>query len=484
MALAKTWRIAVITTATSLVLGATDPAVHIGNAEQLFLDDHVIARSEGITRRVNRARKHPVPVIVPDKIWERNVAVLFGTVLFDAEETLYKAWYHAGGHVGYAVSKDGLNWVKPEMDIVLYDDKKTNLVVERGKFGHFFELFGVLKDPNDPDPKRRYKMAFVTLDRDFKGRYKHQFHSGQRRGLGTAVSPDGVHWELENNVASTDVCDISRFYRDPESGEYILFGRTKITPARDDGTWKVCGWGRAVHYLESTDFRTWTPGELVLAADAKDPDGAEIYSVSPFLYEGVTIGLVQMFYGLPDQLNLDLQLGIARDGKRLARVEPRDPFIAEGPVGSWDRYNISAGCVPPVPVGDELWFYYSGRTCRHSPYKGPDNGPKIGRIGLAKIKRGRFLSLEASFESGTILTKPLVVEGNVLYLNANTAYGTIDVSLQDVTGKEISKRTTRGKDGIAIHANFRARALEALKGKSVRLHITIRNAQLYGFRIK
>lgn len=484
MTLARTWRISVTATATSLALGATDPAVRIGTSEQLFLDDHVIAHTEGITRRVNPPRKHPVPVITPDKVWERNMALLFGTVLFDAEEALYKAWYYAGGHVGYAVSKDGLNWVKPELDVVLHDGAKTNLVVERGTFGHFFELFGVLKDPDDPDPKRRYKMAFVTLERDFKGHYEHQFHSGQRRGLGTAVSPDGVHWVLENNVASTDVCDISRFCRAPQSGKYVLFGRTKITPERDDGTWKVCGWGRGVHYLESTDFCTWTPGELVLAADAKDPDGAEVYSVTPFPYEGVTIGLVQMFYGLPDQLNLNQQLGIARDGKHVIRVEPRDPFIAEGPVGSWDRYNISVGCLPPVAVRDELWFYYSGRTCRHSPYKGPDNGPKIGRIGLATIKRGRFLSLEASFESGTILTKPFIVQGDVLYLNANTAYGSIDVSLQDVTGKEISKRTTRGKDDIAIHANFRTRTLDALKGEPVRLHITLRNAQLYGFRVK
>ena len=480
------WRITVTLSLASLCFNtaAQTQPLQIGNREQLFLDDYMIARTGNISRRINSARKHPEPVIAPDKVWERNMTVVFGTVLFDAEEKTYKAWYYAGGHVGYAVSTDGLTWEKPELDVVTYDGRKTNLVVERGRFGDFFELFGVLKDPTDPDPARRYKMAFVTLDREFDGTYRHQFHRGERRALGTAVSPDGIHWSMEREVASTDVCDISRFYQDPQTGKYILFGRTKITPDRDDGTWKVAGWGRAVHYLESPDFRNWSAGELVLAADNTDPSGAEVYSLSAFPYEGVTIGLVQMFYALPDELNLDVQLGISRDGRHFQRVSPRTPFIAEGPVGAWDRYNISVGCLPPVAVGDELWFYYSGRTCRHSPYAGPDNGPKIGQIGLAKITRGRFVSLEASFDGGTLLTKSFIVDGDVLYLNVDAQYGQILVSLQSPDGSEIATRTLSGKDGVNIHANFRERTLSELRGKPAQLLFTLRNAQLYGFCLK
>ena len=470
--------------ASVLEAGEVDAPTRIGDREQLFLDDHVIARTEGVTRRVNQARKRPEPVIMPDRPWERNIAMVFGSVLRDEEEGVFKAWYHAGGHVGYALSEDGLSWRKPELDVVAWQGQKTNLVVERGKFGRFYELFGVLKDVQDPDPARRYKMAFVSIERGFTGTYRWHFHRGERRGLGTAVSPDGIHWTLENGFASTDICDIGRFYRDPADGRYALLGRTKLTAKRNDGRWQLCGWGRAVHYLESTDFRQWTDGELVFAADHEDPDGAEIYSISAFPYEGVTIGLAQMFYGLPEQGNLDIQLTVSRDRKHYARVSPRVPFIPEGPVGSWDRYNISLGCLPPVTVGDELWFYYSGRTYRHSPYKGSDSGPAVGATGLATVKRGRFLALEASFAGGTVQTKPFLVEGGELVLNVNAAYGTAEVVLQDADGGEMARTTVSQQDGVSVPVPLPPGALAGAAGKPVRLLFTLRNAQLYGFRLR
>jgi hypothetical protein len=191
-----------------------------------------------------------------------------------------------------------------------------------------------------------------------------------------------------------------------------------------------------------------------------------------------------MYYALPDQGNLDANLGISRDGKQFTRVEPREPFIPEGPVGSWDRYNISNGCLPPVAVGDELWFYYSGFTSRHPPYQGEDNGPDVGRIGLARIKSGRFLALEASFQGGFVLTKPLVIDGAACYLNANTRYGSIDVALLGPKGDELSKSVVQGKDDIRIKADFDEQTLNDIKGKPIQIRFTVRNAQLYGFRFK
>ena len=58
--------------------------------------------------------------------------------------------------MAYAESLDGINWHKPELDVVIRDGEKTNIVIERGNFGHFYEIFGVLKDSKDPDPSRLY----------------------------------------------------------------------------------------------------------------------------------------------------------------------------------------------------------------------------------------------------------------------------------------------------------------------------------------
>ena len=245
-------------------------------------------------------------------------------------------WYYCdGGHVAYATSVDGITWKKPELDVVLRDGEKTNIVIERGHFGFFYEIFGVLKDDHEPDPARRYKAGYVSIQKKYSGENGDPFHRGQKRGLGVATSPDGIHWTLENEFASYDICDISRFFWDQQHSKYILYGRTKLIEDYPDKNWKKWGWGRAVTRIESKDFKTWTKGELVLAADSNDLEGAEIYSMSVFPYSNSYIGCVQMFYGLKSQGTLDIQLACSHDGKNFTRISPRDPFIPEGNVGEW-----------------------------------------------------------------------------------------------------------------------------------------------------
>jgi len=451
----------------------------------MFLDDHVVERTENTTRRVHQAAKLPDPVLRPEHPWENGQVLIFGTAIHDPDDGLFKMWYHAAGHVAYATSTNGLRWDKPELDVFVSEGKKTNVVLQRGGFGHYHEVFGVVKDPRDPNPARRYKAAFLSFDPHYTGPHMAPFHRGQRRSLGTAVSSDGIHWTMENEFASDEICDISRFFWDTLTNRYVLYGRTKLTPQTVGTRWRSWGWGRAVTRLESPDFRTWSKGKLMMAADAKDPKGSEIYSMSVFPHAGVYVGMVQMYYSPPDQGNLDIQLAISRDGRDFTRVEPRTPFIPEGHVGAWDRFNISLGNLPPIEVGDEWWFYYGGRTYRHSPYTGKDTGPKIGCIGLAKVKRGRLLSLEASFDGGTVVTKPLELKGSALRLNANAAHGTLGVSLLDEAGQPLAgwDATVLGQDAVEIPVPFK-QPLSALGAKPVRLQFTLKNAQLFGFRVQ
>ncbi len=254
----------------------------------------------------------------------------------------------------------------------------------------------------------------------------------------------------------------------------------------NDGSWRSWGWGRAVTRIESKDFHSWSKGELVLAADDRDPEGSEIYSMSAFPYEGIYIGMVQMFYGLPDQGNLEIQLAASRDGRNFERVEPRDPFIPEVQIGDWDRFNVSLGCMPPISVDDELWFYYGGRTYRHSPYNGKDSGPSSCHIGLAKTKRGRFVSLEASFDGGMILTKPLILRGSQLFINANAEFGSIQVALLDEQGNQILgwQSTISGEDNIRIPVDFEQSSLADLAGRCIKIQFILENAQIFGFCVQ
>ena len=55
----------------------------------LFIDDHDIATSSGLTRVVHPGRKRPEPVMVPDRTWE-HVLLLGGTVRKEGD--LYRMW--------------------------------------------------------------------------------------------------------------------------------------------------------------------------------------------------------------------------------------------------------------------------------------------------------------------------------------------------------------------------------------------------------
>jgi beta-1,2-mannobiose phosphorylase / 1,2-beta-oligomannan phosphorylase len=72
-------------------------------------------------------RKSDKPVLSPEAPWEK-VAVMCPHVIWDDQEKLFKMWYSAGGQwepdaIGYATSKDGLNWEKYKNNPVLSSDK-------------------------------------------------------------------------------------------------------------------------------------------------------------------------------------------------------------------------------------------------------------------------------------------------------------------------------------------------------------------------
>ncbi|MFH1743132.1 MAG: hypothetical protein ABIH23_29345, partial [bacterium] len=316
------------------------------------------------------------------------------------------------------------------------------------------------------------------------------FHRSQHRGLGVAGSPDGFHWKPIKEWATEAICDGGTHWMfDPASQKYVLYGRTKfvspdVKEAWSENEWvKQYFWGRSVARVESSDFINWAivnPGKapVVMTSDLIDSPGTEIYSMQVFPYESVYIGLVQVFYSRPETCHLDIQLAVSRDSVTFTRVGDRTPFIPVGPVGTWDRFNTSVANNPPIPVGDDLRFYYSGRTYRHSPYKGPDKGESGGGIGFGAIQRDRFVSLAASFDGGTILTKPVRLLGENLHINAKSDFGEILVEVLDMDGKVIAKSKPIRRDDLDILIEWDEGDLKNVIDP-VRLRITLKNSRLY-----
>jgi hypothetical protein len=240
--------------------------------------------------------------------------------------------------------------------------------------------------------------------------------------------------------------------------------------------------GRAVARLESDDFVKWDfarplTAPVVMTADIQDKPITEIYSLKVFPYEGIYVGLVQVLHSAPEEGTLDVQLAVSRDSVHFTRVGDRGTFIPLGPIGSWDRFNLSLANNDPIVAGDDLRFYYSGRLYRHEPYSGPDKGVDKSSIGFATIKRDRFVALEASFDGGEIMTRPLQLKGTTLHLNAKSDFGEIIVELLDVNDKLLARSTSIQRDSLDIPVEWtgdigKPRAL-------VRLRIKLNNARLF-----
>lgn len=452
----------------SAFVAVPQAAAELGTRHELLLDDHLIASQQNVTRRLHPADKHPAgPVLRPSEPWEADSATIYGSVIRDGQQ--YRMWYLAGrGTVAYAESRDGLAWTKPALGIISEGGRSTNLVVRReadkqpGTLPGFYEMFGVLRDDRDPDPSRRYKLGFLSIDFRYQGPREDPFHRGQRRGLGVACSPDGLHWKLADNWATEAICDGATHWTwDPARSKYVLYGRTKYVPPGLLDAWKADDWvrkhfwGRAVARVESPDFLHWdivdpAKAPMVMAPDAKDRPGTEIYSMLVFPYETVYLGLVQVFENRADTSRLDIQLAVSRDGIHFQRVVQGEPFLGCGDVGTWDRFNQSLACNAPIPVGDSLRIYYGGRQSRHGPYIGRDVGRRVSCIGLATVPRDRFVSLGASFDGGQVLTKPLHIKGKTLHLNAKCDSGEILVEALDVRGKVLARSKPLTADGLDL----------------------------------
>jgi len=182
---------------TGGVAVSSDAARKLPEAPQLFVDferienAHPSGRSKrmrGVERVFHQALHHPHPVLSPEAPWERGGFTC--SVIYDEDERVFKMWYLTGLEDGrnvtcYAVSEDGINWRRPDLNFYEYEGSKANNIVippdHHDGLDHWESVF---TDPLDPDPSRRYKaLGWSSYDWD-----------GPLSGIYTAVSPDGLRW--------------------------------------------------------------------------------------------------------------------------------------------------------------------------------------------------------------------------------------------------------------------------------------------------
>lgn len=469
-----------------LVALAADSAESIGDLTGpwiLFVDDHMVAQTENITRSYHTFKKHEAnPLLVADKAWEGSTAYLYGTVLPTEEGDGYRMWYHSWAdreyRMLYATSHDGLQWDKPVLGQVEYDGSTQNNIL----FRHTHENHSpqVIHTPWDKDPEKRYKFIFYEY-----GRTPPEFTTSGYYGM---TSSDGIQWKNANNMKPIleDHGDVGNFVWDSSRGRYLGW------PKKFDD---VRGFRRrCVGFTTTNDFESWPATRLVLVPDAFDDrwvsDGydenahTDFYGMSAFAYESMYIGFLWVFR-ITDGKNdgpIFVELVSSQDGEHWTRQEsPRSPILPLGPEGAWDDGMIFTPNHPLVEDG-VIKLYYGAFDTTH----GGGNG--TAAIGLATLRKDGFASLDAGIDEATVTTKSLTTTTGSIALNYDGADGWIKAELLNEEGK-VLKGYSRD-ECIPLTGNSLDETITWEKGKRIpvlghpiHIRFIMKNASLYSFRV-
>jgi hypothetical protein len=431
----------------------------------LLLDGRMIERVENADLRLGTMEKHPAnPLFGEEHPWEARFDNLYPNVIRDEQEGIYKIWYKTftrdavtedgqavptaqrvrgtygkfprkrGDGLCYAVSRDGLKWEKPLLDLHPWEGQPSNLVAV-GNHG-----VGVFKDLHETDPARRYKMLM---------------RSGS---MAVRFSADGLHWGEIVSCREIDAAGDSHnnAFWSPERKAYVGITRLFAQGPRQ----RVVGW------TESRDFVNWTPAKEVLRGEPT----AQLYSMPVFRYAGVYLGLPAIFDTREDRVHTELAW--SPDTITWRRIEPGRALIPRGKTdGDYDWGCVYASV--PVILKDQVRIYYGASNGPHTDWRDT-------YLALATLRPDGFAGYAPQDPSrpAVVVTRTLEAAGGEVRITADIEPGGwVEATLFDEKGnaQAVGRRVTRSvTDGLAV-------ALDPRQRGKVRLRLQFQRAQVYSF---
>lgn len=434
----------------------------VGPLGVLLFDEKLFQQSVHVVREWHRpVKRREGPVLMPDSPWETGGCLGRGlTVLFDPDDRQFKMWYDAQGRcgptAGYAVSPDGVQWVKPLLDVHPWQGAPTNIVMGGPGMPDYRQLLGVTRDPAGADKSRPrlYRAAYIAVE------------TGPAE-IRTATSPDGVHWTAVGKAVSRFAAGPGSLTMDEKTGRWVV-NACLHTPS-----------GPAVCLSESSDFAEWSEPVPVPGLERPVRRGAVARGLSPFHHPPYFVGLSPSAVGTED--SAEIHLVVSEDGRRWERPTA-EPFLACGPIGDWDLHGVTPACGGLFRFSRrELRFYYGGRIRRERPDGGPAH--VWGAIGMATLRSEGFLSLNGRLNGGVLITRLVTLASADLLLNVQAPFGMVYVEVLDETGKIMAASVPTTGDSTELAVNWKPGTDTApLAGRPVRLRFVLNNAKLFGFR--
>ena len=440
-------------------------AIHVGTQLQLFLDDWLIEKMNGLTLKLHSPEPKEIS-IKADRPYE-TPSLYDPVVIRDGD--LYRMWYRTNlddlpYYTGYAESPDGLRWAKPSLNLIGHDGSTDNNLVwstAEGE-GHVLSVF------KDGNPKaaddQRYKAIAVTQ---------------KTRAIVGLVSPDGIHWK---NIRPEPIIV------GPEGDD--MFDSHNIAfwdAAHDRYVAYLRGWRDGIRVIRrsvSADFLTWSEFEYLDLGDAP-PEHLYKNAATPY-YRRPDIYLMfpkrflperKFDAGHPHSGLSDIVFMHSRDGLRWHRGF-MEAFIRPGPdLRNWHEraIEVGSGLVPTAAGEMSLYMVANYRT------------PSV-HIRRMALREDGIVSVHAGYAGGELVTHPLIFEGRELVMNYSTsAAGSVRVEILDAEANPIpgfalaDAPETYGDEIERIVSWKDGPDLSELAGKHVRLRFVLKDADLYSF---
>lgn len=407
----------------SLVILLSTLFVFLGQSradEKVFFafDEQSIPWRDNVKLTMVQAQKHPANPVLrrgPPGSPDHGHAIMYGSVLHIGGK--FRMWYlgmiqtviEKGQAPGwwrpmcYAESDDGISWTKPELGLVeLNGSKKNNIcLIESDPFSlsRVNDFLSVLHEPDDPDPARRYKCAYIAHVpfEDVKGGRSAIGPNESRWGAFIcATSADGLKWKVVGDRpmnAGGERFEVSGLYR---FNDFYYAPGQLISPwvFKPDGS----DIGRVMRTYRSADFVHWSkatalgyarPGMLI-AQPVKGQQGH--MGMGIWNRGNVLVGLAGLWQDGPQPVpkgakshllgtRVDLGFGMSNDGIHWREPVADHKTIARGAESEWDSIALLQAHAF-VNVGEQTYMWYSHWDC-DGEFRNQD-------IGLATLRRDGF----------------------------------------------------------------------------------------------
>lgn len=523
--------------------------LHVGTTPQYFFDNLLIEQAQDVTKKFHYPEKHPEPVLTKDKPWEiipyltingwsiikednGDLKCYYDDWPCDIDEVVkQKTIYLCRGFTSLALSKDGLNWEKPELGIIKRDGMDTNIVVGMPKYSKL-DATHVFKDILDKDPSRRYKMFlthYVTSEPEEIGRF--DLHTkmnatvendvNERVEIEILYSADGLNWIPMDELPrfgrdGNKLGDGYTIFMDEDTGEYRLVTRAmgmtgieldKRRPCTDSFLLPVFPHDigrmnkRRIFQAVSSDLIHWSRPQPIFTPDVEEDNlDDSFYGTTQIKMGDIYIGFVNAFHEVEN--TVDVILIYSRDGWNWTALNNRKPWLTTSKEG-WDRFMVNIGSAPVI-MGNELFVFYGGSSNHHDwwitgklenldPVLVPeayDLNLVDYSLGLAKIRKDGFISVDAgAVREGLFITRSMWTDGKKLILNAECGPGGyIKVEATDSQEQVLGNCTKAECDAfsgnnIEYIVTWKGEPEIPVKG-CIRLRFYMKNASLYSFKFE